>query len=81
MKKAFTLIELMVSIGILCIIVSVVMMSGNNTTGDDKVNALLFPKEARAQAAQQSAEAQMEMAKQLAEQNRLLRLQIEQKKQ
>ena len=77
MKKAFTLIELIVVlsiVGVLAISISVVIMSGsviyNNSTGNDKINALLFPQQARAQAAQQSAEAQMEVAKQLAEQNK-----------
>ena len=61
-------------VGVLAISISVVIMSGsviyNNSTGNDKINALLFPQQARAQAAQQSAEAQMEVAKQLAEQNK-----------
>jgi prepilin-type N-terminal cleavage/methylation domain-containing protein len=64
--KAFTLIELLVCFSILAIIVvlSLSVLSGVETSG--KLNPMIFPREANAQANQ-------ELVEQMAEQNRLMR--------
>jgi len=64
--KAFTLIELLVCFSILAIIavISLSVFHGIETSG--KLNPMIFPREANAQANQ-------ELVEQMAEQNRLMR--------
>jgi len=61
--KAFTLIELLVCVVILTILIAFAVV---NLRSDTKLNPILFPREANAQANQ-------ELVEQMAEQNRLMR--------
>lgn len=65
MTKAFTLIELLVVITIVVIVGSLVF-AGLSADSDSKLNPILFPREANAQANQK-------LADEMAEQNRLMR--------
>lgn len=72
MEKAFTLIELLVVITIVAILGSLIF-AGFNLNQDNQLNPILFPREANAQANQQ-------LVKEMAEQNRLMREMLEKKK-
>lgn len=65
MTKAFTLIELLVVVTIVVIVGSIIF-AGFSADSDSKLNPILLPREATAQANQR-------LADEMAEQNRLMR--------
>lgn len=68
MKKAFTLIELLITISIVCIFFAVIfgIFKTSQVDSSQPLNPFYFPHEANAQANQKLAE-------EIAEQNRLMR--------
>lgn len=65
-NKAATLIEILIAVSIVTLLFAAIFGVGMQMNSDQPINAFLFPKQAQAQAQQQ-------LAKEIAEQNRLMR--------
>lgn len=82
MKKGYTFIELLVTIAIVAIVLTLVItlvIGGLSYKTNNPPDPWLFPRQAQAYAQQEAANAQRELAKQIAEQNRLMQEALKEK--